>query len=198
MPNVNALIMEANSTVDETFDNADWMAWFNGALGDVAAYLNLEGKTTIKVDYDKYDTETVVYEFQLPTDCIKLEAVYDKDMNPVTVQAIGDRVLPKSVCLFNNTLLVSTDTPIGTEYTLVYTRRPAQLRNDSDIPELPEEFQQLLVIYGCYKSQLKDDELERAQLFYAEYVSQKRSLIDYMRKFRPARTYTNHRWKVIR
>lgn len=198
MPNVNALIMEANSTVDETFDNADWMAWFNGALGDLAPYLNLEGMSKVKVDYDEYEPDTVVREFPLPADCMKLNAVLDKDGNMVTIQGMGDRKLPRAITVFGNTLYVDPEAPIGTEYTLLYTRRPAPLRNDGDVPEIPDEFQQILVIYGCYKSQLKDDELERAQLFYAEYISQKRSLIDHMRRIRPHRSYNSNSWKVIR
>lgn len=199
MATVSNLIMEGNSTVDETFDNADWLAWFNGALGELSLALNLEGKADVTIDYDPYDPTILHRDFPLPADCIMLSAILDSNGQMLRLTTIDKAKEGSKIYEYGGRIYFSEDYPIGSTFSLLYTRRPAQLKNDSDVPEVPEEFQQLLVIYGCYKSQLKDDELERAQMFYMEYLTQKNNFETHMKRTRPKKSMGyGSSWQVIR
>lgn len=199
MATVSSLIMEANSTVDETFDNADWLSWFNGALGDLTPYLNLEGRSAVEIAYDVYDPSITHREFDLPANCIKINAVLNQSGHTLKFIDITRADFEEGIYIYDNKLCFTKGFEVGAKFNLLYTRRPVQLKNDNDIPEIPEEFQQLIVIYGCYKSQLKDDELDRAQVFYMEYLTQKNSFMDYMKRTRPSKNYgASKSWQVIR
>ena len=71
---------------------------------------------------------------------------------------------PKSWYVFNNSPYVYPRANDTYNIKLKYLKKPAELVNDGDIPEIPEEFSEALVIAGYKRALEFNDENDKAQL----------------------------------
>ena len=64
---------------------------------------------------------------------------------------------PGEWALYSNNILLSAPTDREYKMTIYYIKKPKRLEQDTDVPELPEEFEELLVL-GAYKRILDRNE----------------------------------------
>lgn len=71
--------------------------------------------------------------------------------------------------LYGGNMIVSR--PIDTNYnmTIYYNRVPTILADDLDVPEVPEEFEELLVLGAYYRVQMREGDSDEALLTRSEY-----------------------------
>lgn len=71
--------------------------------------------------------------------------------------ANANAAAPGEWALYSNNILLSAPTDKEYTMTMYYIKRPKRLEQDTDVPELPEEFEELLVL-GAYKRILDRNE----------------------------------------
>ena len=79
-------------------------------------------------------------------------------------QDVNGNSVPSAWRVFNNTLLVYPNADATYQITLKYVKSPTELVLDSDVPEIPESFGELLVL-AAYKRALEhNDDYDQAQV----------------------------------
>lgn len=74
--------------------------------------------------------------------------------------------------LFGGNILMARPTDKDYDMTIFYIKKPTKLENDADVPEIPEEFSELLIL-GAYMRALKrNEDWEEADNIEAEYEKQ--------------------------
>lgn len=79
--------------------------------------------------------------------------------------------------LFGGNILTSA--PTDTEYTMTvfYIKKPTLLLEDGDVPELPEEFSELLILGALYRIQKRNEDYDQAAVTEGEYKNQLNLLV---------------------
>lgn len=80
--------------------------------------------------------------------------------------------------IYGNKMLVSRPIPAGYTMTLYYNKVPATLAADTDVPEIPEEFQEALVLGAYYRVQLREGDSEEALLTKSEYQRKLEQMVE--------------------
>jgi hypothetical protein len=72
-----------------------------------------------------------------------------------------------------------TSAPTDQEYTMTvfYTKTPTKLTQDADIPELPEDFAELLVLGAYVRCLERNEDEDLAEKFEAKYEKKKLQLV---------------------
>lgn len=71
--------------------------------------------------------------------------------------------------MYGGKMIVSRPVPADYDMTLYYNKVPATLTDDVQVPELPEEFEEALVLGAFYRVQLREGDSDEALLTKAEY-----------------------------
>lgn len=71
--------------------------------------------------------------------------------------------------LYAGNILTSAPTDQPYTMTLFYIRKPQTLKQDNDVPEIPEEFSELLVLGAFMRVQRRNEDFDLARETYAEY-----------------------------
>jgi hypothetical protein len=173
---------DARAMLDETtagfWTDAQLNYWLNEGNLDLAARLE---------DLEASDTQSTAasdYQYDLPTDCIKVKRVqYDSfplafigynDLNKY--EAVGDPSTsetgtPQYFYLWNNDIfLYPTPTAIK-NLTIQYYKRPATMDEDTDTPEHASQFHNLIVYYAVYKALVKDTLFTDADRMMGQYLN---------------------------
>lgn len=77
---------------------------------------------------------------------------------------VGDNAVPNEWTIFNNTITVFPKADTTHTLKLRYYKKPAELVNDSDVPEMPEEYSEVLVLAGYKRALMHDDNYDQAQV----------------------------------
>ena len=161
--NFKELLTKVRSEIDERgldgfFLDADIKRWLNEGQKDIA-------RKTLFLQTYKFITNATGEEFGLPTDYIKLHKVTIEDnviehidRNPEQGYVIWQKKIK-----FNFTI---DDVKLG----LYYYSFPVLMANDTDEPEVPIEYQDLLIKYAKYEAKLVDEDPNTANAFYQQYV----------------------------
>lgn len=172
---------------DEDFDTSVIDGFINDAQRDV--FSEYELPFTEKIFSGNLPAGATMFEF--PDDVSQLQAVivngfdikqYMMDFNsfrtrfpsPVTNQAGGIR----HWSLYGGKMLV--DKPTDQEYnmTIYYNKVPKKLVDATDIPELPEEFEELLVLGAFYRVQFREGDSDEALVTKSEYQRKLEQLVN--------------------
>lgn len=184
---LTALVEEASSIADESYNNKDWVTWFNNGLDDLSDILFLDKETTLTAVDGK---------FAVPTDLKSIINVAAGDYEELTALSYGDttstgyKVIEDSIILQG----VGDDVP---ELTLYYYRTPAYLTTtDVTAPvDLPDSYIRALIYFACAQAMLKEDEPERYELFNGRFGEAK-ALIYRIAKMK--RKGSSGVWQVVR
>jgi len=171
MPTVSELITRGNRLIDDTFDNINWVDWFNQCQNeDLADIIYLPTKTTLTKNNEGF--------FVLPDDY--------KDSLIIRTEGVTANLIGNELEVEDNNI---------DELDIIYNKIPTKIENIADqVPDIPEQFHDVYIFYGAKMAMLVDEEHERYNFFNAEYLNSKLSLKKYMdkRRIRPSR------WQVIR
>lgn len=184
------LITEANSLADDTFSNTDWVAWFNACLLDLAPLIKQEDI----LDGSAWVQSGNAY-CMLPTNLMEIKLV---KLNGAILTRKSVDSLDDGYYIYGGKLFFTNPPQSITSLQIFVVRAPKTLTTASTEVEIPDVFSYLLPTFAAYKSQLKEDEPERAEAFFSEYQRGKQELGDYMKNSRQSAIVNNYQWAVIR
>lgn len=90
---------------------------------------------------------------------------------------LTDPGFPQFTYIFNNTLKVFPRADATYTLKVKYLKRPAELVNDADVPAIPEEFGELLVLAGYKRALEHEDNFDQAQIVQQTIDEQRMQLV---------------------
>lgn len=96
-------------------------------------------------------------------------------VNPDTANATASA--PSQWALYAGNILLNAPTDKEYVMTMYYIKRPETLLEDADVPDLPEEFSELLVLGAFMRIQKRNEDFDLARETAAEYESQLMTLV---------------------
>lgn len=179
MAKFSDLVTEASRLCDEEYDNAIWVAWFNDALDDLSDVLFISKRTTISGVGGLYP---------LPSDFKSIIRI-DSTTKDIKQLEVGDDTSTGYRVLGDN-LEIQGETPA--EITLTYYRYPAHisLSNTGVDVDINERYVKAILAYACSQAMLREDEQERYEAFFAQYMQAKGVIAALNKKRMPVRAGT--------
>ena len=176
MAKLSDLLRRVEAKLQDTFENADVIDWFNDCQNDLSDVLFLPTIAVISRDSNG--------KFILPSDYNdSLKTIYSDSK------------------IIGNELIVKDDNV--SEVQIEYNKLPKVIENNAEqIPDIPAHFHYLYVYFACKEAMLADEENERYVLFKTEYLEGKVKLKKYMATLK-SNYLTGGKggvgaWKVIR
>jgi hypothetical protein len=93
----------------------------------------------------------------------------DIDKRYPLISAMTDTT-PMGWYYFGSELKVLPEPDIAYDVQLRYLKRPVTLANDSDVPEIPQEFEELLVYGAAYRIWEEKDRFDKAAILENKYL----------------------------
>lgn len=168
---------EASDLCDEEYDNALWVAWFNDAIDNLADVLFISDRVSINA---------VNGLFPVPENLksiIRIDSV-TKNIKPLQAEddtSIGYRII-------GNNFEIQGESP--TTIDLTYYKNPdhiSLLNSDADI-DLSDRVIGAIKAFACAQGMLRDDEQERYEAFYSQFLQAKGTIERMYRTASPSRT----------
>lgn len=98
--------------------------------------------------------------------------------------------VPRYYTVFDNEIYVYPRPDDGYDFTLRYLKRPTELTGDSSVPEIPEEFAELLVLGACDRVWQTKDRFDKAAIYENKYRREVQKLVA---RYSNRRGYGSHR-----
>lgn len=182
---LKALIEEASSISDETYNSKDWVTWFNNGLDDLSDILYFDKEVEIPNTLGK---------FSLPENLktvISISAGGIDDLSFLNYEdntSIGYKIIEDMLSLQG----LEADS-----IKLYYYRLPNYISTlSSDVPvDLPDSYTRAIIYWASAQAMIKEDEPDRYDLFMDRY-GQAKSLI-----YKAAKNKGKARagsWKLVR
>lgn len=160
---------EVRSMLDEEdttgfFRDSEIDQWLNEGYYDIAANVKHIKETAF------IKTEPTYQKYQLPDNFIEMFKVFlnGEVFNKVPLEYKGKK---EGYYIWEDDICFSTSAPDNGTLEIYYYRKPIKpLEFDEDEPEMPSEYQHLLINYALYRSLGKDSNPAMSQYFYQEYL----------------------------
>lgn len=128
--------------------------------------------------------------FALPTDLSQLQSAVvttpDEDINDIMSKYIDFRTFntlypkpsinePGSIqawTMYSGNMMLSRPTDKDYELTMFYTKKANKLSSDNDVPEIPEEFSELLVLGTYIRCLKRNEDFDMATYMEVEYTKE--------------------------
>lgn len=125
--------------------------------------------------------------FALPSDLAQLQSavITNPDANVVDIMSkytgfrTFNQLYPKpsineagdvqAWTLYSGNMLLNRPTDVDYELTMFYTKKPKKLTSDTDVPEIPEEFSELLVLGAYIRCLKRNEDFDMATYAEVEY-----------------------------
>lgn len=169
---LSQLIKEVNKDIDDSLPNADITQWLNRGLDDLTPYAK----------HQKYQAISLVEgqkNYVLPTDLYNIVYLMDENDNKRINLVQFDDFYSKGYKMWGKELIIQPIPKEDKELTLYYHARLPHLVNSDDIPAIPEEFHDLLVLYTVARAKYQDEEPEMMNSAYSEYLRRKDEFISF-------------------
>lgn len=182
---------DVKALVDDTSVPADWLlSWLNQGLADLTPVLRIAERATAGIIAGKS-------EYALPSNFYDIRQIRFLSENAPLSELSPDNFTSKGYKIWGKALLLQPTPNKDDTLEMWYYRTPSALVNDSDVPEVPEPFQHLLVWYAAslYQVNQQSIDIERAT-YYPRYLEGKAALNNYTLKNEGRRRITViHGWK---
>lgn len=182
--NLEELRDEINKDIDDDLDNNVLTGWINRALDDLTPFAQYKKKTTINV-------LTGVSDYPLPIDILDVVLVDTLPRLPLNdFTSYGYKVM-------GNTLTLQPEPTEDSTTQLIYNATLPHLEEDEDVPAIPSNFHNLLILYTIAKFKYQDEELGFQGNAMQEYERKKQDYIRYVNRQQPPqkiRDVYNLRW----
>jgi hypothetical protein len=181
------LITEATSLTDETYDNVQWVDWFNNCLDDLSPYLYLDDIATINEDTEGSGIFTIPETY---LSMIRVDGT-NKDipmLEPGDDDSIGYKLRGTKLYKQND---------VSTTITCTFYRRPAYLTtlDSSAEVDIPAGCNRALIYFAGAQAMMLEDETERFNVFSDQYEKAKAAVQSMNKHRKPAKT---GQWGVVR
>lgn len=165
---VSEMITQCNSLVDDTFQPADWIAWFQDAIKDLRPHLRITKTQVVNITPEQTS-------YTLPADCrLPLYVIVGTTTYPKL--AIDD-FTSAGAKFDGTTFTIQPAVNTATLARLVYNKNAALPSIAGDTLDVPDDVLPMVKLYACHCSQQKDEEPERVTDFYAEYTTKLKAYI---------------------
>jgi hypothetical protein len=167
------IIKQVNRDIDDSYANADIIDWVNRCLDELTPIAKKEKKTAFTITSDN--------SYTVPSDWHDTAlVVVDKTRYALLAQEDYDN---KGYRQWESNISLQNGPDSGT-VELFYYKRLTKLVNPDEVPEIEEEFHDLLILYASAHSQYADEEPERQQDAMMRYLSRKRDYETYRKTTR--------------
>lgn len=193
--NVQEMIFQAQTRTEEIYLPQEWVGFLNAALDDLTPVAKMLHRIVIEDQEPDAQGNIIINIPGHPqlSRAHEILTVYYKSTNPVRKESKQKRVSIADEysrgwkqTMDELRLQGITGSRRGDIILYVYKKlEHIEYQDDNgsmhpdtgnEIPELPEQYHQLIVMYMCSISQQKEEELEDKQDFYAEYLLGKRQM----------------------
>ncbi len=193
--NVQEMIFQAQTRTEEIYSAEEWVGFLNAALDDLTPVAKMLHKVTIEDQEPDEDGNIIIVisDHDILKDAHEIITVYYKSTDPVRKDkkqkriSIGDEYSPGWKQTMNELRIQGVkDSNMGNIIIYLYKKLPHIDYTETDgqmssttgeaVPELLEQYHQLIVMYMCSMSQQKEEELEDKQDFFGEYMLGKRQM----------------------
>jgi len=193
--NVEEMIFQAQTRTEEIYEAEKWVGFLNAALADLTPVAKLLHRVVIEDQEPDEDDNIIIpiEDYEELKNAHEIITVYYKSTDPVRKEkkqkrvSIGDEYSRGWKQTMNELRLQGVkDSDMGDVILYVYKKIPfieyvddnGSMHSDTAnaVPELPEQYHELIVMYMCSISQQKEEELEDKEDFYSEYLLGKRQM----------------------
>ncbi|WP_057766693.1 phage adaptor protein [Cytobacillus praedii] len=168
---LSELIKEVNKDIDDSLSNAEITQWLNRGLDDLTPYVKHQKHQTYEVIADQS-------KYPLPTDLVNIVYLFDESNKRVNLVQFDD-FSSTGYKMWGNDLILQPTPKLDSEMNLYYHARLPRLVNPDDIPVLPEQYHDLLVLYAVAKAKYQDEELEMQSSAWSDYLRRKDEFITF-------------------
>lgn len=166
------LIKRVEELTHEEYDASTWISWFNDVLSDLTAALRLETYETLTLaNVDNHLLPGDIYEIvRFAINKISSGNVKDDvDLERGRIGQVYDRFGGKNVYWVWDGRIYFPEPKTGTGK-LWYHRYPAKLTLGSTGPDIPERYEDVLILGAAAKSKAPDRWLEDKNDFIRDYL----------------------------
>lgn len=167
---LSELQAEINKDVDDTLDNSELTGWINRALDDLSPFAKYPKSVDISLVQG-------VKQYDLPNDLFEMVHIVDEDNSKTYSQIPMEDFFSTGFKRWGNVLRFQPTPKENANVTLYYYARLPHLVSPDDVPDIPEEFHDLLVLYAVAKAKYQDEEESAQQNAMQEYYSRKEQFI---------------------
>ena len=181
---VAELIIQAQVRSEEIYDEPTWMGFINAALDDLTPVAKMLKRVTIPTLTPSSGTITLTLaSYADLLNAHEILTVYYQSTTPAVRNKQLRRVslsdnfshgwkLTATELIIQGIDILST---VGTVTVDTY-KKLDHVEDVSDVPEIPLQYHQLIVMYMCSLSQQKEEELEDRRDFFGDYLMGKNSM----------------------
>lgn len=176
MATLKDLIRRTSRLADDDFDNIDLIDWFNQCQSEaLSPILYIPARADL---------------VKMPSGLYTLPSDFKSDLVLTNTTSTYD--------IFSNELILNGTSP--SVLSVQYNRFPARITTSMEqVPDIPEQFHDLYVFYGCMMAMLADEEHERYMHFREQFLLAYQGLKKYMDTVKSRSSGTRvDTWVVIR
>lgn len=160
--NLSQLINEVNKDIDDSMPDQDIIGWLNRGLDDITPIARVEGKKVTDV--------SPLNAYELPEDLYEMVHLTVDDQTYESV-SLRDKTM-RGYKIWGNVLSLNPAAESGL-IELYYYKQLNHLVNSEDVPGIPSQFHDLLVLYAVAHTQFADEEPERQRDAMMRYNQRK-------------------------
>jgi hypothetical protein len=174
--NLSEIQKEINKDIEDTIQPGDSLGWINRALDDLSPYAKHQKLHTI-------NTESGIKKYSLPEDLIEITQLVDEDKGQLFNLLPMTDFTSYGYKLWGKELILQPIPKESKELNLYYYGRLPHLVNPDDVPEIPSQFHDLLVLYAVSRYMYSDEEESMQQNAMQEYFMRKDQFINFNQSY---------------
>jgi hypothetical protein len=168
--NLKQLIAEVNKDIDDSLANADITGWLNRALDDLSPYAKLKKSAVLSLVPNQK-------QYTLPTDLMEIVHIFDGSLKMNRIPM--DDFYSYGYKQWGNAIIIQPTPQETKNLDLYYHARLPHLVNPDDVPAIPEEYHDLLVLYAVAKAKYQDEEESMQVNAMNEYYARREQFITF-------------------
>ncbi len=183
---VDEMITQAETRSEEVYDEPTWIGFINAALDDLTPVVKLLDQVTVANLTPSSGAVTIALSSLSASPIHEFLTVYYQSTTPALSPkqlwriSLNDHI-SEGWKLTSTSLVIPkipVSSPVSTAGSVIidFYKKLEHVTDGDDIPELPVEYHQLLVMYMCSLSQQKEEELEDKRDFFSEYLLGKQTM----------------------
>lgn len=167
---LSELQAEVNKDIDDSLNNSDITGWLNRAIDDLTPYAKYKKTADIVLVPDEK-------QYYIPDDLIEIIHLVDEDEGEIYQPILMDDFASKGFKRWGNVLRFQPIPKDSATLSLYYHAKLPHLSSPDDVPVIPEQFHDLLVLYAVARAKYQDEEESMQQNAMREYLMRKEQFI---------------------
>ena len=181
--NVQDIITQAQMQAEEVYDDPTWIAFINAAIDDLTPICKLLETVTLAATVIASGAAAITIAGTGLANAHEFLSTYATVLAPAPLArrqlrrlTMNDNIGQGWKLTHERLYLQGLGTATSADVDVDIYKKPDQVTLLADIPEIPAQYHNLIVLYICAKSQQKEEELNDKNDFFAEYMMGKKSM----------------------